>query len=182
MKSKPFIFAVCCIVLNLFFAKIALLLSLPVYLDSVGTIISVTLMPWYLSILTALGTSLLGAIVINPDLVAYCGTQLTIVLVALLGFRIGMFRTVQESLVLGLLIALSAALVSAPVTVLAFGGITWAETNALTAILLASGKNIWQSVLQGAVFIEIIDKMCASLLGWLILRRLQSKITSHNHA
>ena len=110
MKTKPFIFAICCIVLNIIFAKIAVLLSLPVYLDSVGTIISVTLMPWYLSVLTALGTSLLGAIVINPDLVAYCGTQLTIVLIALFGFRIGMLKTVQESLVLGLLIALSAAL------------------------------------------------------------------------
>lgn len=176
MKINHFVLAASCVLLNMILAKTAVLLSLPVYLDSVGTIISVTLMPWYLSIATALCTSFLGALVINPDFLAYGVTQLTIVLVALFCFRIGMLTTLHESLISGLLIAVSAVLVSAPVTVLLFDGITWSETNALTAILLASGKNIWQSVIQGAIFIETIDKMSASLLAWLALRRLQPSI------
>ena len=172
MNTKQLAITSGCVVFNLTLAKIAVLLSLPVYLDSVGTIISVALLPWYLSVAVAIGTSGIGAIVINPDLVAYCGTQLTIVLVAFFCFRAGMFASWKESLLSGILIAISAVIVSAPVTVLLFGGITWSETNALTAILLASGKNIWQSVIQGAIFTESIDKPIASLLAWLLLKNV----------
>ena len=175
MTTRQILLTTGAIALNLTLAKIAALLSLPVYLDSVGTIISVALLPWYLSITIALGTSFLGAIVIDPGVAFYSGTQLTIAIVAIFCFRADLFSSWQVSLLSGMIIALSAVLVSAPVTVLVFGGTTWSETTALTSILLSSGKNLWQSVLQGSIFIESIDKIIASLSAWLVLRTLSAE-------
>lgn len=175
MNKKQLTQIVGCVIVNLTLATIAVALSLPVYLDSVGTIISVAILPWYLAVTVAIGTSCIGAMVINPDLLAYCGTQLIIVLVAFFCFKAGMLKSWKESLLSGILIAVSAVIVSAPVTVLLFGGITWSETDILTSILLASGKSIWQSVLQGAIFIESIDKPFASLLAWFLLKKVKSE-------
>ncbi len=177
MNTRQILLATGAIALNLTLAKIAALLSLPVYLDSTGTILSVALVPWYLSFAIALGTSLLGAVIIDPGMAVYCGTQLTISCVAILCFRANLFSSWQRSILAGLIIAISAVLVSVPITVLVFGGITWSETTALTSVLLSSGKNIWQSVLQGSIFIESIDKISASLLAWLVLKFLPVEFT-----
>lgn len=156
--------------LNLALAKLAALLSLPVYFDSVATIVSVALLPWYLSVTIAVCTSLFGSMIIDPYLAAYCGTQVTIALAAILCFRAGLLDSWLEAIVAGIVIAICAVIVSTPVTVLLFGGVTWSETTALTAILLDSGKNLWQSVIQGAILIESIDKTAATLLACLLLK------------
>lgn len=75
MDSRQALLTAGGIALNLTLAKLAVLLSLPMYFDSVATIISVALLPWYLSVTIAIGTSLLGSIIIDPHLAAYCGTQ-----------------------------------------------------------------------------------------------------------
>ncbi len=182
MNTRQILLTTGAIALNLTLAKIAALLSLPVYLDSAGTILSVTLLPWYLSIAIALGTSFLGAIVIDPGLAVYSGTQVTIAFAAIFCFRVDLFSSWQGSLVSGMIIAISAVLASAPVTVLLFGGITWSETTtALTSILLSSGKNLWQSVLQGSIFIESIDKISVSFLAWLVLKFLPAEFTVTAH-
>lgn len=156
--------------LNLILAKIAVILSLPVYLDSVATIISVVLLPWYLTMTIAIATSLIGSIVIDPHIAAYVGTQLTVALVAIFCFRAGLLNSWLEALLAGLAIVICAVIVSAPVTVLLFEGITWSKSTEVTSILLGSGKNLWQSVIQGAILIELIDKTGASLLACFILK------------
>jgi energy-coupling factor transport system substrate-specific component len=156
--------------LNLTLAKVAVILSMPLYFDSVATIISVVLLPWYLSVTIAIVTSLVGSAVVDPHLAAYCGTQLTIALAAIFCFRVGLLDSWLEALLAGVVIALCAVVASAPVTVLLFEGTTWSESTAVTSILLDSGKNLWQSVIQGAILIECIDKTSASLLACFVLK------------
>lgn len=170
MYMRQLLMTAGCIFFNLALGKIAVVLALPVYLDSVATIFSTALLPWYLTLAIAVLTSVAGALVIDPNLIAYIGTQLTIALVAIFCFRSGLLNSWWESLFSGLVLAVSAAVVSAPVTVLLFGGVTWSETTAVTSFLNESGKGLWQSVVQGAIFIECIDKIGATLLAYLLLR------------
>lgn len=169
--KKQFI-AAGCIALNLSLAKLASIFSLPVYLDSVGTILSAALLPLPLAILTGVSTSLLGGVIINPYYIPYAGTQLTIALVAWLCARAGWMKRWPSAAGSGVLIALLAVIASAPVTVLLFGGVTLSSTTAINAVLMAAGQNIWKSVIGGSVFIESIDKPAATLLAYLVLKRL----------
>ena len=77
-----------------------------------------------------------------------------------------------QAILAGFVIAGVAVIVSAPVTVVLFGGVTLSGTTAINAILLASGRNIWQAVIGGSLFVEILDKPFAAFLAWLALRRL----------
>lgn len=161
--------------LNLALAKIAVILSLPVYLDSVATIISVVLLPWYLTLTIAIATSVIGSIVVDPHLIAYISTQLTVALVSILCFRVGLLNSWFEALLAGMVIAICAVIISAPVTVLLFEGTTWSSSTVVTSTLLNTGKNLWQSVMQGAILIELIDKTSASLLACFILKSFPGK-------
>lgn len=176
MNARKAFVAASCLALNLSLAKAAALVSLPVYLDCVGTILAAALLPGWLAIAVAAATSLLGAVVINPYFAAYVGTQIVIASLALLSFRLNLFRSWWTAILAGFLIAACAAIVSAPVTVLLFGGVTLSGTTAINAVLIASGQGIWKSVITGGLFIESLDKPTAALLAWLTLRRLPSSL------
>jgi energy-coupling factor transport system substrate-specific component len=172
MDTRSVFLASGCIALNLSLAKIAALLSLPVYLDSIGTILGAALLPPFYALAIGALTSLLGGVLINPYFAAYVGTQIAVALMAVLCLRWGLLRTWWLSVLAGILIAVVAVSVSAPITVILFGGITLSGTTAINAILLASGRNLWQSVFGGSLLVESLDKPSAALLASLILRRL----------
>lgn len=176
MNTRSIFLASGCIALNISLAKVAALLSLPVYLDSIGTILGAALLgPWYALSIGVL-TSLLGGLVVNPYFAAYVGTQMAIALAAILCVRLGLFRSWWKSLLAGFIVAAVAVIVSAPVTAILFGGVTLSGTTAINAILLASGKNIWQSVIGGSILIESLDKPSAALLASMILSRMPERI------
>lgn len=178
MNTRRIFIAATCIALNLTLAKIANLLSLPMYIDTTGTILAAALLPPVFAVAVGVCTSLLGAVVISPFWAAYAGTQTVIALVAVLCVRLRLFDRWWTAILAGCGIALCAAIVSAPVTVIVFGGVTVSGTTAINAILMASGRNIWQSVIGGSLLIESIDKPAASLLAWLALRRLPAGVRS----
>lgn len=177
MNARHVFVAASCLALNLTLAKVAALLALPVYLDSIGTILGAALLPPVLAISVGVLTSLLGGIVINPYFAAYVGTQLCIALAAVVFVKLGFFEKWWKALLAGLGIAIVAVLVSAPVTVLLFGGVTLSGTTAVNAVLLASGRTLWESVIGGSALVESIDKPSAALLSWLVLQRLPQRLT-----
>jgi energy-coupling factor transport system substrate-specific component len=164
--------------LNLTLAKTAALLALPVYLDSVGTLLAGALLPPAFVVGVAILTSLLGGLVVHPAFPLYAGTQLAIALLALVVARRGLLNRWWTSALAGIGIGMVAALVSAPVTVLAFGGVTLGGATAINVVLMAAGKNIWNAVITGSFFVEMLDKPAAALLAYLALRRLPERLKS----
>ncbi len=158
--------------LNVGLAKVANLLSLPIYLDTPGTILAAAILPPVWAIVTAVLSSLLGAVVINAVWLYYVGTQIVIALIVIAALRSGLLSSWWKALLTGILVGLAAAVSSAPVTVLVFGGVTVPGPTAINALLIAAGRTLWESVLAGSLLIELVDKPLATLLAWLILERL----------
>lgn len=165
------------VAMNIALAKTAALLTLPLYLDSVGTLLAGALLPAPYVVAVAALTALLGAIVVHPAFLFYIGTQLAIALLALVAARRGFLGRWWTAVLTGIAIGLAAVLASAPVTVLAFGGVTLGGATAINAILMAAGRNIWNAVLAGSLFVEMLDKPIAALLAHLALQRLPGYLT-----
>lgn len=165
-----------CVALNLVAGKVTNLLSLPIYFDSIGTILSAAIVPAPLPILAGAATSLLAWIVIHPAYIFYIGTQIAIAITSIIAFRMGAFQRWWTAILAGFAIAVVAAIVSAPVTVMVFGGVTLPSVTAINAVLIAAGQNIWKAVVQGSIIIEAIDKTAACLLAWVIVKRLPKRV------
>jgi energy-coupling factor transport system substrate-specific component len=173
------VLAAVCIALNVGLNKVAVVLALPVFMDTVGTILSAAIVPPIFSVLIGIVSNLLGGVITHPAIPFYAGTQVVIALMAIYAYRKGWFDRLFTALIVGLAIGVVSAIVSAPITVILFGGITAPGATAINAILMATGQNIWAAVLSGTLIISSIDKVIAAAVVWLLLTRLPERMKLH---
>jgi energy-coupling factor transport system substrate-specific component len=170
------VFGAICIALNVGLNKVAVVLQLPVFMDTVGTITAAALVPPGFAILVGIISNLVGGIITHPAIPFYIGTQVVIALMATYSYRKGWFDRLWTAGLVGLAIGLISAIVSAPVTVLVFGGVTEPGATAINAVLLAAGYDIWSAVLSGTLLVSSVDKVIAALITASLLERLPSRL------
>ncbi len=154
-----------CVALNLAVGTIANLLSLPLSLDTIGSLTGAALLPPGLAIAVGAITAALGWAVISPVYPYYIGTQISVVIAALVVMRLIGFDRLWKAVILGASVAVVAAMVSAPVTFLVFGGVS------NNAVPIAAGQSLWSAVIMRGLPIEFADKLVVALIAWALVRR-----------
>lgn len=163
------------IVLNIVGAFIALNLRLPVYLDSVGTVLSCALLgPVYGAATGVLG-SLISGITFDIYSLYYAPVQI------LTGLTAGwMFRTKWLSgwrlPFGGLVVALPTSIASAVITASLFGGITSSGSSYLVVLMSNLGMSLTLSCFLVQVLTDYADKLIAVLLVTGALRALSPEM------
>jgi len=157
------------IALNLGIAAVVNALKLPVYLDAVGTIIITLILGLKAGMLTGVLSFLLGGILVNPVLPYFVLTQAAISVYVYYAARNGFLKTTLRTVGAGIGLGVVAGLVSAPVIAIVFGGITGSGRSLITGFFLASGRELFESVILSGFASEPFDKTLQCLLAvWLI--------------
>jgi energy-coupling factor transport system substrate-specific component len=168
-----------CAALNAGLGFLVQLLKLPIYLDLVGTIFASVLAGPLIAATTAvLGIILLGFLTV-PTAFAYVGTAIIIAFAASWFSRFGYGRRLVPTIGFGLVLGLISALVSAPVTVFLFGGVSLVGADAVTAFFRALGETIYTSVILGGLATDPVDKLFVSLIVYSVVRSLPIRVLSH---
>jgi energy-coupling factor transport system substrate-specific component len=186
MFTTPRLVAIAlCAALNFAIGIIVYLTKLPVFLDSVGTILCALLIfpDRRAAIACAFLAGFIGVVLsipINPFLLWFTATVLAIALIsALLTARAtGTFRArplpvpafAGKVVLYGILTGLAAAIVSAPVVVYLFGGVTGSGSGFVVAFFLKTGQQLMNSALLAGLTTEPIDKTLQVLLAALLYR------------
>ncbi len=160
------------IALNLVLGTIVHTLKAPVYVDAVGTILVTVLAGLRAGLVVGVASFLVGGVLVNPVLPWFSGTQAGIALYTHLVGKRGGFRTLPRTVLSGIGLGVVAGVVSAPVIVYLFGGITGSGASLIVAFLLASGQSVLKSVVLSGLAAEPLDKTLQCLLARWILRRL----------
>lgn len=182
IMMRAVVFSSVCIALNVGLNKVAAVLQLPVFMDTVGTVLSGAMVPPSYSILVGIVSNLIGGVVTHPSIPFYLGTQVVVSLMSIFGYRRGWFDTLPKAAGLGLGIGVVTAIVSAPITVLVFGGVTEPGATALNAVLLAAGHDLWTSVISGSLVVSSVDKVIAAVIVWSLLRRMPDRLKINREA
>jgi energy-coupling factor transport system substrate-specific component len=187
MFTTPRLVAIAlCAALNFAIGNIVYLIKLPIYLDSIGTILCALLIfpDWRAAFICASVAGFIGVIlsglVINPFLPWFMFTMLAIALVSALltGRAIETFRArplpvpsfVAKVVIYGVITGVASAVVSAPVVVYLFGGVTGSGTAFVVAFFLKTGEQLLNSALYAGLTTEPIDKTLQVLLAALLYR------------
>lgn len=165
------------VAINVVVALIVQLLKLPVYLDTIGTALTAMIGGPWIGMATGLITNILKGIY-DPFSFAFIPVQLLIGLVVGLLSIYGMMTKIWKVVVSGLILTLAVTLVSAPIQVIAFGGIAGNSSDALVAVLVASGQQLWTAVFSKTIIVEIVDKIITLLFAYLIVRRMTPRYLS----
>src|SRR5690349_17356858 len=152
------------IAINLTVGQIVLVLKLPVYLDSIGTVlVGVICGPWAGALTGAL-SNIIAGLILDPGWFPWFPVAAAIGATAGVMANIGYFKSWWKVVVTGFVIALVATFVGTPISIIIFGGLTASGSSLITAFLLETGKSLVGSVLTTNFIAEPLDKIATSLL------------------
>lgn len=151
--------------INLALGQLAAVTSLPLFLDTVGTVMVACLA----GVGTALGTGLVSqvafaAVTGNGTWLAFMPVQLAVALYASYAARAAWFATTPRALAAGLGLGIVAATMSWPISYFAFGGVTAGGVTAVTALLNGMGIGLEWSVYLASLYNDLLDKSVTFLL------------------
>ena len=166
------------IAINLTIGQIVLVLKLPVYLDSIGTVlVGVICGPWAGALTGAL-SNIIAGIILDPGWFPWFPVAAAIGATAGVMANIGYFKNWWKVVVTGFVIAVVATVVGTPISIAIFGGISASGSSIITAFLLETGKSLVSAVLTTNLIAEPLDKIATSLLAFAIIDGLSARYLS----
>ena len=178
-SSQSLVLIVIAIAINMVGGQLISMLKLPIFLDSIGTLISAVLLGPVVGMLTGLLTNLLWGLLTDPIAAAFAPVAMVIGLVAGWLARAGWFRTLPKVVVSGIVITFAVTLVAVPLRTALFGGVTGGGADLFVAWLQAVGQNLVESVAITVLGANLVDKVLTAVLVWILLRQLPLRTTRH---
>ena len=164
-----------CGALNAGIGFIVQLVKLPIYLDVIGSVLAGVLLGPLAAVVSAILGSALLSVLTTPIAFAYVGTAVVVSLCASWFSNYGYAKRVVPTVLLGLVLGVLAALMSAPVTTFLFGGVSLAGADAFTAFFKAMGNTLATSVFLGGLSTDPVDKLIMSLICLSIVQGLPQR-------
>ena len=164
------------IALNLTIGQLTIALKIPLYLDSIGTVLVAVLIGPYAGIIAGSFANIMAAAFGNPTMMFFI--PVVVVIGAFTGFVAGKgwFKRWYLCVIGGLIQGVLAATVSAPISSYLFGGTMMAGTDALVYFFRSMGNTILTSVFYQGLTSDPVDKTVSYLLVFLILRNLPLRL------
>ncbi len=174
-QLRKIIISSLCIVLNIVGSFIALALRLPIYLDTIGTILASLLFGPLFGAITGALTSLVVGITFDPTSFYYLPVQLV------LGFLTGLlFKNTQyfsiKSFLKILIITLICSAISSLITTFAFSGITSSGSAYFVSALRVAGINLLTSVFSVQILSDIVDKLISFYVCFILIKSLPKSL------
>lgn len=164
-----------CIALNVVGGQIALLLHLPIYLDSAGTILIAVLYGPLYGMFPPLLYGLVMGFTIDIYSLYYMPAGIILGIATGLVFRRLPLRGWR--LLLGaLLITIPATIVSSAITAVLFGGITSSGSTVLVQLLHGAGLGLTASVFLVQILTDFADRLLSLALAACLIRRIPAEL------
>lgn len=158
---------------------VASALPIPVFLDTVGTVLVAALVGPWVALATGLVSQLAKGVFVSGIQLAFLPIQLFVaVFAALACARFSVFATVPRTVGGGLLLGVLAATLSWPISYLAFGGVTSPGVSTVTTIMRGVGLPLQWAVYVASLSSDLIDKTVTFLLVRTILVSLPVRVTA----
>lgn len=162
------------IAINIVGGQMTSVLKLPLDLDMIGVILVGALAGPIPAAVTGVLTNLINGI-FSPDLIPYAIAAFAIGIAAGLLSKYNMMNKIWKLVVSGLIIAVIATVIATPITVFFFGGATGGGASMLAAGLMATGKQIMQSVLSVYIVTETIGKVLSVFVAYIIIKAIPAR-------
>jgi energy-coupling factor transport system substrate-specific component len=154
-------------------------LGLPIYLDTIGTVLAAALAgPWVGVVTGVVGQVVFALSTGDMMWLPFAVVQVIIALLAALAARRGGFRSLGVSAAWGALVGLAAGAASAVISYAVFRGVTATGVTAVTTLLSGLGLTLAQSVTLASVGTDLVDKLLVLVLVGVALRSLPRRVAA----
>jgi energy-coupling factor transport system substrate-specific component len=174
------------VALNLALGAVVTALKLPVYLDSVGTILVAALVGPWAGIITGIMSNVVLGLLSTPTAFAFIPVAAVVGWLAGMAGWLGVYRSVAASAAAGVVIGAAAGIASVPIVIALFGGATASGTGMITLALRALDLPLPVAAGLASTSTDIIDKAFSCALVAIVIARLPRRLTArfatgHSH-
>jgi len=163
------------IALNIVGGELVTVLRLPIYLDSIGTVlVGVLVGPWAGAATGGLANIIWGLFRVVP--LPFAIVAIAIGLLAGFFARIGWFKRFYLVPIAGAITGIIAALLSSPLSAFIFGGVTGGGTDALVAAFRAAGTSLLGATTLQGLAADPLDKLITFTVAYLIIVALPPRV------
>ncbi len=164
------------VAINLAIGFIVNQVGLPLYLDSVGTVLTSALAGPLPGLITGLVSQSVRSLYEGFIWLPFGAVQALIALLAALAARRGGFRTVPLAAGWGMGVGLAAGALSALISFFVFKGVTATGVTAVTLALTRLGLSTAQAVTAASLGTDVLDKTIVFSLVGITLRALPQRV------
>lgn len=161
-------FSAICIAANIVLGIITSALGIPLYLDTLGTVVSAAILgPIPGAIVGALSNIITGLIYSVSD-IPFCLVNVVVGLV--IGFAAKKFSfKLPTAIVCGLILSILCPAVGTPIGIFVYGGLNGSASDVLVMALKQSGQTIFAASFIRNIASNLIDKIGTCIIGWALV-------------
>lgn len=179
MNSRLLTLIPTCVAINVVMGKVVQELSLPIYLDAVGTILITALLGPVAGTVTGLLSQGLTALLSGQMMwLAFAPIQLLIVFIVDVAVGRAGFRNPWRAVLWGLLCGVAGGTLSSVISFIMFKGVTATGVTALGALLRSLGFSLERAVTVASITTDVVDKGIAFALVATVLLALPVRMAS----
>ncbi|GAA2683085.1 MULTISPECIES: hypothetical protein [Actinosynnema] len=165
------------IAINIVVGQLVRIIGLPLYLDSIGTVLVGVLAGPAAGAATGALAAVTVGMTINPGQLPYAVTAAAIGFLTGLFARLGFFRRPTTTVLAGVLVGVFAGVVSAPITAFVFGNAgSGIGHSVLIATLQAYGNSMLAAASIQGLIADPLDKAISCLVAWSVLSGLPARL------
>ncbi len=157
LTTTSLVFMSICVVINIIGGFLALALRLPIYLDTIGTVLAAVVLGPLAGMITGGLTSVVNAIGFDPTSIYFMPTQLMIGGLTGLLFKNHRFSGWRSVLSIAL-ITIVGSMISSVIAAFVFGGVTSSGSSVFVPMLKSAGMSIVSAVFSTQIFSDLLDK------------------------
>jgi energy-coupling factor transport system substrate-specific component len=165
------------IAINVIAGMIAGQLKLPIFMDSIGTIVIAAITGPIVGGVTGLLTNVVLGL-IHGDVLGMAFGLCNMASGLIVGYMAmkGKFKNWIHIVMATILVTLANSLIAAPLVVFLYGGVSGAGVDLLVAGFLAAGNDIFSSAFVARLPVNLVDKGIAVIIAFLILKKLPTNM------
>lgn len=171
MNTRKITFIALCVALNVVGAFIALYTRIPLFLDTVGTLLTAFLFGPIYGAVTGILSYIITGSTFDSVGFFFIPTQIIVGLIGGILYKMNFFDGWKKIPAI-LIVTFFSATISAIVAAFVFGGFTTSGTTYIVQVLHSLGVPLFASVYVVQILSEIPDKIIVVSLALIILRRL----------
>ncbi len=163
------------VVINIIGGEIASFLKIPLYLDSIGTILNGCLLGPIGGALTGLISNLVLGLISDPTYIPFALVNIVIGLISgYIAYNYG--YSLKNAVILGIVLGIVCPIIGTPIAVYLFGGLTGGGVDFITALLIKSGSDILSAAFLARLPTNLVDKVLSAIIVYYIIKTLPPHI------
>lgn len=172
-NRKVYVVAFCgiCVAMNIVLGIVTSALGIPLYLDTLGTVLSAAIIGPVPGIIVGALSNIITGLMYSVSDIPFCLVNMAVGLIV--GLVAKKFKfTIVSAVITGLVLSFVCPAIGTPIGIYVYGGLNGSASDVLVMSLVQAGKDIFQASFLRNVAFNLIDKVGTCIVGWALIKAI----------